>query len=119
MTLDDGYYAVPDPDDPAVVICWRWSSTGKKRGLRPWSGGAMYGPATQASRGRPARPYTIEVRRAWMDWLSEIRAAIEADPVAAGKLFASITGRCRMCGKVLTDPESVVEGIGPDCGGRR
>lgn len=27
-------------------------------------------------------------------------------------------GRCRQCGKVLTDPESIRLGIGPKCGGR-
>ena len=32
---------------------------------------------------------------------------IEAELVAAG--------RCRRCGRTLTDPDSVSRGIGPDC----
>ena len=33
--------------------------------------------------------------------------ALEAELVAAG--------RCRICGRILTDPESIAAGIGPDC----
>jgi hypothetical protein len=27
-------------------------------------------------------------------------------------------GRCRRCGRTLTDPDSLAKGIGPDCAGR-
>lgn len=37
----------------------------------------------------------------------DVAERIEAELVAAG--------RCRRCGRLLTDPESVSRGIGPDC----
>jgi uncharacterized protein DUF6011 len=33
----------------------------------------------------------------------------------ARRLFGVVTGRCAWCGKPLTDPESKMRGIGPDC----
>lgn len=110
-----GYYATPDPDDPGVVTCWRYSTSGRKRGLRQWSGGAKYGTPTGPSRGRPSRPYTDAVRAAVQEWFNTILTEIRSDPAAAGRRFAEITGRCCICGRKLTDLRSVVEGIGPDC----
>lgn len=115
MTLDDGYYAVPDPDDPAVITCWRWSNHGRRGGLRRWSGGAAYGESTRPSRGNPPRPHSLAVKVAWRDWFGEILAEVQADPAAARARFAKITGRCCVCSKKLTDPQSVALGIGPDC----
>lgn len=112
MNLAEGYYAVPDPDDQAVITCWRWSS---KRGLRRWTGGASYGTATTPSRGNPAPPHTTPVKAAWRDWFYEVLDAIKSDPHGAQARFGQITGRCYSCSKRLTDPESVSLGIGPDC----
>lgn len=38
----------------------------------------------------------------------------------AGRLEAVLAklGRCRRCGRTLTDPESVQYGLGPDCRGK-
>ena len=38
-------------------------------------------------------------------------------PDNADRLEAALAaeGRCRWCGRLLTDPESVSRGIGPDC----
>jgi hypothetical protein len=33
-------------------------------------------------------------------------------------LYGQLTGHCGHCGKLLTDPESKLRGIGPDCAGR-
>lgn len=35
----------------------------------------------------------------------------------AGKLEAHLkhSGRCKVCGRLLTDPTSVERGVGPDC----
>lgn len=38
-----------------------------------------------------------------------------ADPVAAAKEYGKMTGRCSVCGRGLTDPTSVEQGIGPIC----
>ncbi len=37
------------------------------------------------------------------------------DPVASAKAFGRETGRCSCCGRTLTDPVSVANGIGPIC----
>jgi hypothetical protein len=110
--LLDGYYAVPDPDDPAVVTCWRWSA---RRGLRQWSGGARYGTPTRPSRAVPPRPHTIAVKLAFCDWFGEVLNAVQADPDGARTRFGKLTGCCYVCSKKLTDARSVVLGIGPDC----
>jgi hypothetical protein len=112
VTLDAGYYAVPDPDDPAVVTCWRWCD---RLGLKRWSGGAAYGTPTRPSRGNPPRPITIPVRVLWVAWFKEVLAAVEADPESARARFATITGCCYVCSKKLWEPQSVALGIGPDC----
>jgi hypothetical protein len=38
---------------------------------------------------------------------AEVAERIEADLVRAG--------RCRRCGRLLTDPVSIERGVGPDC----
>ena len=47
-----------------------------------------------------------------------IKTALEGldkDPVAAGKVYALESRRCFRCDRELTDPESIGNGIGPDC----
>lgn len=40
------------------------------------------------------------------------------DPAAAAKAYGLRTGSCCICGRELTDPVSVAQGIGPICAGR-
>jgi hypothetical protein len=40
---------------------------------------------------------------------------IQKDPLAATVLFGRLIGRCGICGRTLTDPESIEAGIGPIC----
>lgn len=40
---------------------------------------------------------------------------IEADPEAAAVLHGKASGRCAVCSRDLTDPESIARGIGPIC----
>lgn len=40
---------------------------------------------------------------------------ILANPAGAAKLYAVESQHCYVCGKKLTDPESIRRGIGPDC----
>jgi hypothetical protein len=44
-----------------------------------------------------------------------VLAEILADPIAAGTLYADVTGRCWKCHTELFDEPSVITGIGPDC----
>ena len=49
-------------------------------------------------------------------------AAIISDPVrymASHNLEYMFEGRCRICNRKLTNPESIASGLGPECGGRR
>jgi hypothetical protein len=41
------------------------------------------------------------------------------DPDQSQALFGKLTGRCGCCGKTLTDPNSKMRGIGPECAGLR
>lgn len=41
--------------------------------------------------------------------------AVMADPVAAAVAYGRSTGQCSCCGRKLTDPVSVANGIGPIC----
>lgn len=45
-------------------------------------------------------------------------AAIIGDTEAAGKLYALKSGRCWKCARLLTTPESIQNGMGPECYGR-
>jgi uncharacterized protein DUF6011 len=47
--------------------------------------------------------------------LSVALAAIEKDPEAAAVLHGRASGRCSICNRDLTDPESIARGIGPIC----
>ena len=64
-----------------------------------------------------------EIKRYMSDALVSIRMGegvaalreIEKDPAGAAFLFAAESERCFVCGRRLTDPESMALGIGPDC----
>lgn len=44
--------------------------------------------------------------------------AIAADPLAAATLYGKTTGRCGICSRELSNPESIERGIGPVCASR-
>jgi len=44
--------------------------------------------------------------------------AIDQDPEAAAVLYGKASGNCSICGRDLTDPESIERGIGPICAGK-
>jgi hypothetical protein len=116
--LPDGYYAVPDPDAPALMTLWHVKDG--KTNARPPKG-TRYGP--QARRGDvPGRPGDDEYI-AWMrkyfdavtEWHGRVRAAIAANPQAAMRAYAALTNHCCNCGRFLRDGTSRAIGIGPDC----
>jgi hypothetical protein len=49
------------------------------------------------------------------DFLIADLLRIEADPEAAAALHGQVSGRCSVCSRDLTDPESIARGIGPIC----
>jgi hypothetical protein len=55
----------------------------------------------------------------WMKWTSgsdvEYLLLDQNLQDQARELFGKLTGRCGFCGKTLTDPDSKMRGIGPEC----
>jgi Family of unknown function (DUF6011) len=47
--------------------------------------------------------------------LDAARFLIEGDMERAGKMYAKRSGNCWRCGRVLTTPQSIADGIGPVC----
>jgi hypothetical protein len=52
-----------------------------------------------------------------LQWVREILAEIEANPLGTAMKYGKLSGRCCMCGRDLTDPVSIERGIGPICEG--
>ena len=48
----------------------------------------------------------------------EAMRLIVADPLAAAKRYGHALGVCAVCGRALTDPDSIAAGIGPVCAKR-
>jgi hypothetical protein len=115
MTTTRRHYAIPDPDDPGQMTYWYDG----ERGLTPWPPKARYGPVLfrkDLPEDRAAREAVLaEFRRHFHEWWAAVRAAIAADPVAAGRRFAELTTNCCWCGRQLTEESSKVYGIGPEC----
>lgn len=74
-----------------------------------WPNSIWYGrvePNGQLTTGRAMTPAVLELIR-----------ELAADPVAAARRYASLTGNCCFCNLALTTPESVTAGYGPVCAG--
>jgi hypothetical protein len=50
-----------------------------------------------------------------MEYVNDMLAEFECDPLAAAKRFGKLAGRCCSCGRDLTNDGSIEEGIGPIC----
>lgn len=118
------YFAVPDPDDPAVMTYWRRNARGE---LAPHPLRAAYGPMLYR-RGDHDHvvPHTLrgQARRNWVaywcrtvrhHWLARVESAIADDESAAARRFATFCTRCCICGRTLTEESSRAYGIGPEC----
>lgn len=118
IEIPDGYYAVPNPTAPDEITLWRVTDDD----IQPSPPGARYAPQL-LRRDVPAGLTKIERAQwiaAWFEtnqhaWHRTVRAAIAADPNAAGTLYAKTAIRCRDCGRPLKDPKSKAAGRGPDC----
>ncbi len=114
--IPDGYYAIPDPNDPTLITYWRR----KNNTLKAWPAKAWYGPPvprrSELPDAGPAREAFVQKwwasRRAYLD---RIATAVLADPATAGKRFANFGIRCCQCGRTLRDATSTTYGIGPEC----
>lgn len=115
--IPDGYYAVPDPDQPDTMTYWR--SRYADHAFTAWPAKATYGPLAY----RKDRPKDHAAAVDWMRahnerrraWHERVLAAIGDDPATAAARFAELTTRCLCCGRKLTDAKSKLLGIGPDC----
>lgn len=119
--LPDGYYAVPDPDDPSTTTCWRVKNDAGGA-LTPSPTGAHFGPTLykrDVPKGLIGRDRAIWANRWFAEvrapWDLRVRAAIAADPEAAGLRFAEHTDHCCRCNQPLTVKASQAMGVGPDC----
>jgi hypothetical protein len=119
--LPDGYYAVADPGDRAMVTYWRVAPSRYGRRLTAWPPRARYGPRLLRSEVPPAsdregRAAAIAAHSAaGRAWHAAVVQELARDVAAAAARFALLRTRCCCCGRPLTDPASKTYGIGPEC----
>ena len=53
--------------------------------------------------------------RVSQETINAARFLLKGDMTAAGKMYALESGNCWRCGRQLTTPESILNGIGPTC----
>lgn len=121
VTLPDGHYAIPDPDDPTRMTYWVKKTTKGRPVFVPWPRGARYGPMATVRRGdlprNPAKRLRVmgPLSHDQAAYIERVTAAIWADIDAALRRYAQTTVRCCMCGRKLTNPRSRGDCIGPEC----
>lgn len=76
----------------------------------------------EESKTNPGRLYAKKLDPATKKWSFEKGAIHNLQPqtrvsLELAKAYGLKTGRCLMCGRELTAPESVAQGIGPICAG--
>ncbi|MGW6391140.1 DUF6011 domain-containing protein [Streptomyces sp. NPDC055103] len=118
--VEDGYYAILDPDDPSTVTYWRRVRTPRVNSLRAWPARAAYGPPIPLRSQLPENPADrVEFVSAWSKkrraYLEKVVAAIAAGPEVAARCFGDLLTRCWSCGRALRDETSKTLGIGPEC----
>ncbi|MBV6697479.1 hypothetical protein KV557_10115 [Kitasatospora aureofaciens] len=120
--IPDGYYAVPCPNDPALMTYWRRTTTSTTNALTRWPAKAAYGPRPPRRSEMPDdRAEWKAILDAWSDrataYHQRILTAVLADPAAAARRFADLRTKCSQCGRPLRDAESKLYAVGPDCRG--
>lgn len=58
-------------------------------------------------------PSHVMFKQVWARVLARFQSGAENDPIAEIEVFHM--GACLVCGRVLTVPESISLGVGPDC----
>ncbi len=105
-----GYYGVPDGDTRLKVRISRPGTRSRWHGYTFVDDGAEYGNRKSYGRQEPDGTYHGDI--------ADALEAIKADPRAAARAYAALTGRCGICNRQLEDEASVAAGIGPICAGR-
>ncbi|WP_326814056.1 DUF6011 domain-containing protein [Streptomyces sp. NBC_01763] len=118
--IDEGYYAVLDPDGQETITYWRRVRTAKVDALKAWPAKAWYGPPIPRRSEVPTdRAERDKFVAAWSErrrvYVGKVVAAITSGPEVAGRCFADFRSRCCMCGRALRDNTSKTYGIGPEC----
>ncbi|MFF2940243.1 DUF6011 domain-containing protein [Streptomyces niveus] len=118
--VEDGYYAILDPDDKGTVTYWRRTRSARTNALKPWPAKAWYGPAVPRRGDVPtehaARDLFVATwSRTRRKYLEQVVTAIAASPEVAARCFADLRTRCWSCGRALHDDTSKTLGIGPEC----
>ena len=111
VSTDATVERTPTPDNPGVADGHYALGNGHQYRIRPLRRGSSYRRA-QVRRGGYGGWVTCNLAVA----VAAIRA--EGERTATVR-FGELTGRCGVCGRTLTDPESIARSIGPTCLSRR
>lgn len=138
--LPEGHYALPvweysddeDAEPPLLGhttyqrIVARTTRNGKRRGRDAFRTGALIpapgvDPVHLADTVRRERALDVEMwgPGASTQCVLDILLYDVRNTDTYRALFGQLTGHCGYCGRELTDPESKMHGIGPDCRGER
>lgn len=120
----DGFYTVSFEDGSHVTI--RINSVSAKQarnGKAARYASYLNGPINTSDYARFAFVNGASYRPFKMGNFKRQIAALEilmgsTDATEFGRAYASESGNCWVCGRLLTDPESIAAGIGPICAGR-
>lgn len=123
---------------PPATLADLWPAMPTPSGFLRWTDGRG-GPTLQVRRGSGRRALFITVdncffgtvfpdgafkggvdmaeacRRLSLDRICDALVELAGDPKGALARYGRATGRCGVCGRELSDPESVALGIGPIC----
>ena len=88
----------------------RVTKTGRRIGGDSWRGGFAWAEDVDLDR---ARAYADEERSRWARQFDIY--VIADDPEIYQAMYGQWWGRCGCCGRTLTDPDSKMRGIGPEC----
>ena len=101
------------PDSPSVpLIVGFLNSSDNEEGYR------YVGFLNGANRINYWNSFKIESDQTRRDRLQKAIYTIAQDPAAAGLAFALASSKCYRCGRTLTVPASIHNGLGPDCATR-
>lgn len=137
--LPDGRYAAPDPtgkNDFVFLMVKRVKNPYRRNRRYRWSK-FRYGWENVAAGTIEVKEWTSDAKRllgeqkvnplpfdpevgpeVYRGEFEEELKTILANPEGWAKVFAREKKRCYMCGKSLTDLDSRLRGVGPDCAGR-
>ncbi|WP_284576678.1 DUF6011 domain-containing protein [Streptomyces sp. 2P-4] len=118
--IPEGYYAIPDPDDPATMTYWRRAISPKASVLKAWPAKAWNGPAVPRRADVPEDPADrAAFAAAWTEsrrvYMTKVIDTILAELDDARRRFSTFAIRCWSCGRTLRDETSKTYGIGPEC----